>query len=454
MKKGLLLGLLSLFALSFTNAQNCLEGDDSLKCMQSISVFDAYYRSGHSQYKNGNKEAGLKTLESAKADFTWAFKNCPGCKKNVLVNGPTLLKYYIDNEADETVKNGLIDTLLMAYDMRAQYWGDEGKAMMYKGVALAKYRKKDYEGQFATLNKALELQGNSMSAVGLQYYMRSMIYLVKDKKKTCEEIVTEYVRVSDIIQVNREKKGYAAAEKSILKMIGSCLKPAILVDLYEKNFEANKTNLDWLNQAKGMIKAKNCLKVEDEELKKRAGVIYQKIVEAAHDLNPSFASAIALGGVFVGKDDAKAKAYIDQADSLASSDEEKVELYNTLAAMYFNQKKFSQVRTQARKALAVKKNNESYSWIAEAYGASQPRCLDMKFGGVEVYWISVDYLYKAKSVAETEEEKAHIQKRINKISTFFPKADDPKIFMQDAKEGDKAQVSCWIGESTTVRLKK
>lgn len=453
MKKGLLLGLIALFAVSFSNAQDCLQGEDSLKCMQSITIFDINYRSGHAQYKKGDKEAGLASLQSAKKDFMWAFNNCPGCKKTVLVNGPTLLKYYIDNEADEAVKEGLIDTLLMAYDMRAQYWGDEGKALMYKGVALAKYRKNQYEDQFNTLNKAIELQGNDMSAVGLQYYMKSMIYLVKGKKKTCEDIVNEYIRVSDIIQVNRDKKGYAAAEKSILKMIGSCLKPKILIELYEKNFEANKTNLDWLNQAKGLMKAKNCLKVEDEELRKRAGVIYQKIVEAAHDLNPSFASAIALGGVFVGKDDAKAKKFIDQADSLASSDDEKVELYNTLAAMYFNQKKYSQVRTQARKALAIKKNYESYSWIAEAYGASQPRCLDMKFGGVEVYWIAVDYLYKAKAAAETDEEKDHIKKRINKISSFFPKADDPKVFMQGGKDGDTAEVGCWIGETTTVRLK-
>lgn len=452
MKKGLLLGLIALFAVSFSNAQDCLQGEDSLKCMQSITIFDINYRSGHAQYKKGDKDAGLASLNSARKDFMWAFNNCPGCKKTVLVNGPTLLKYYIDNETDEAKKEGLIDTLLMSYDMRIQYWGDEGKAMMYKGVSLAKYRKNAYEEQFNTLNRALELQGNNMSAVGLQYYMRSMIYLVKGKKKTCEDIVTEYVRISDIIQVNRDKMGYAAAEKSILKMIGSCLKPKILVDLYEKNFDANKDNLDWLNQAKGLIKAKNCLK--DEEVKDRAAVIYQKIVEAAHDLDPSFASAIALGGVFVGKDDAKAKKYIDQADSLASSDDEKVELYNTLAAMYFNQKKYSQVRTQARKALAIKKNNESYSWIAEAYGASQPRCLDMKFGGVEVYWIAVDYLYKAKAAAETEEEKAHIQKRINKISSFFPKADDPKIFMQGGKDGDTAEVGCWIGQTTTVRLKK
>lgn len=457
MKKTVLLGMLIAVSGLFlkTSAQNCLSGEDSVKCLQQISIFDTYYRNGESQYRSGDKEASYKTFKDAEKAFFWAFENCPGCKKAVLVNGPILLQRLIQFEEDEARKEGLIDTLLMAYDMRAQYWGDEGKCLMYKGMYSSKYRTKEFKSSYKTLKKAMELQGDQMMAGALQYYTRNLLLMVKyDDEFSCQDMVQEYVKMDEIIQANRGDKSYEAAEKSILKMVGSCLTCDVLVDLYSSNFEANKDNMAWLQKAKALMERKDCMDDDNDSLKAKASATYQNIVEAMHALSPSFASAIAIGQVYVGKDAAKAQQFIDQAIELAETDDEKVQVHNTLAAMYFDQKKYSMVRTEARKAIAIKANYKSYSWIAEAYGASQPFCLDNDdLGGIGVYWVAVDYLYKAKSLAEGEDEKKHIQKRINQISGFFPEKTNSKIFMSGLKEGDSYTVGCWINESTKVRLK-
>jgi tetratricopeptide (TPR) repeat protein len=435
------------------NAQNCGSEKDSLKILEQNTIWDTYYNQGKRLYKSGDKEKAFSTFNDARSAFFWVFRKFPACNKAVLINGPKLIKYYIEMEKDEARKNELIDTLFVAYDLRIQHFGEEGKVLQYKGVDMSKYKKADFDAAYETLHKGIELEGNKSLAAALQYYARNLMLNVQAGTKTCDDAITAYLMLGDIIEHNRESRGYEAAEKNILKMMTTCLEPEILINLYTDKFEANKENITWLQKSKQLMIIKQCLKVEDEELKKKAEVVWQKIIEAIHAIEPSFSSSIALGGVYVGKDDTKADAYIQQALKLASTDDEKVEVYNTLCAYYFNQKQYARVRTEARKALAVKANNQSYSWIAEAYGTSQEKCLDLQLGGVEVYWISVDYLYKAKAAAETEKEKVHIQNRINKISSYFPKATDESIFMHGIKEGQAISVGCWIGETTTARLR-
>ena len=454
--KKVVVGFIALFSLlSFnSSAQDCLTGEDSVKVMQDLSIFSTYFSNGERLYKAGNKEEAYNTFESARKAFFNVFEKAPGCKSATLINGPKLIKYYIEMaEAKEQPTDGLIDTLLMAYDLRIQYFGDEGKVLMYKGVDMSKYRKKEYQAAYETLKKAVEIQGNASTASGIQYYIKNLMVLVKKGEKTCDDAISAFIQVSDIIQANRDKKGYEKAEKNILKMVGSCLDPENLIPLYYNNFETNKENIAWLKMAKYLMDKKKCRDVEDEALRAQADEVYQNIIEAIHAIEPSFASSIALGEVYIDKDPAKSQAYIDQAQELAETDEDKIKIHNTLAKVYFTKKQYSKCRAEARKALAIKENYESYSWIAEAYAASQPVCGDCELQGKEVYWIAVDYLYKAKAVADSEEAKAHIQKRINKISTFFPKATDEIIFMKGVKEGDTVTVGCWIGESTKVRLR-
>ena len=65
------------------------------------------------------------------------FKNCPSFNQNTFINGPKMYHYKI--KQDNVNKEFYLDTLMLIYDTRIQYFGNKEKVFGSKGSDLLKY---------------------------------------------------------------------------------------------------------------------------------------------------------------------------------------------------------------------------------------------------------------------------------------------------------------------------
>ena len=170
-----------------------------------------------------------------------------------------------------------------------------------------------------------------------------------------------------------------------------------------------------------------------------------------YDLEPSPVAAFMIGKMLINKQDYnKAIEYLQEATALEGN-EEKADAYYYMAFCYQTLKNFSKARQMARKA--IEENPEkgiAYILIGDLYAASSNECASDDIMKKSVYWIAVDYYYKAKKMDPTVSEMA--DERIRSYSKYFPTKEE--LFFHDYEDGDTYTVGCWINETTTVRSAK
>mgnify|MGYP003721903591 FL=1 len=96
-------------------------------------------------------------------------------------------------------KQAYIDTLMMIYDNRIQYFGKHGYVLGKKGADLIKYSSSSYEQAYSILGKSLEMQGNSSEAGALLAYFKAATLMEKNEKLDKQAVLECYARVAEII---------------------------------------------------------------------------------------------------------------------------------------------------------------------------------------------------------------------------------------------------------------
>jgi len=220
---------------------------------------------------------------------------------------------------------------------------------------------------------------------------------------------------------------------NIVLELSTCEK---LIPFYQKGFELNKTNEEWLKRAANRLDVKGC----------DSDPIFSKISEALYKLNPSAEAAYQLGVVEIQrKNTTKALDYFNQAANLFTDNTKKANVYYRIAVMYSKSNKV-QARTYARKALAVKPSfGKAYLLIAQLYGSSINDCGNDQFEKRAMYWLAAQYCDKAGSVDSS------IKATANKTAASYRAAAPSKTeIFQSGKAGQRIAFNCWVGESIVV----
>ena len=117
-------------------------GDDSVTCVMNISLYREFFKQWKaSNYKN-------ETVNDAIDPWRWVFMNCPRGTENTYIDGVKIIQYMIETVGDPAMKDKYIDTLMMVYDQRIDYFGKEGSVLGGKGVDL------NFRGQCVTRAEA------------------------------------------------------------------------------------------------------------------------------------------------------------------------------------------------------------------------------------------------------------------------------------------------------------
>lgn len=418
-------------------------GEDSVTCVMNISLYREFYK----QWKASGYKSEI--VKDAVGPWRWVFLNCPKGTQNTYIEGVNIIEYLMEKQQDEAKKDKYVDTLMMLYDQRIQYFNKEGYVLGRKGVDLYKYRPSAYKDVYDILARSIELEGNGTNAPVLVYYFRSVVSMVKNGDADTSLIVDSYLKTMDIIEYNEKK--YAGNQKKLnnweivkgnvelsFEPFATC---EDLIPVYRKKFDENPEDIEMLKKVTTMLDDKDCQ--EDP--------LYFETSAKLYELEPSPEAAYLLGKMLLKEGDFES-AINYLKESVGMEDQEKVsKAYKYIAESYRALKDFPTARTYARKAAEIDPNDgEVYILIGDMYAESAKQCGDNELTQRVAYWAAVDKYNRAKQV--DPELSTLANKRISSYSVYFPSTET--IFFYDLKVGEKYTVECWINETTTVRASK
>ena len=445
--------IMLLGSMAITNAQA-----QNTECMTNLSIYVEH--------------AKVKNYDAAYTPWKMVYETCPAINLANYTIGEKILKDKIKKSSDADKDASIVD-LMKLYDDRMVHFPKKTKmaAMVIKKV-LVKYDNKMISNDeiYTELGKAFnEDNPNFKNPKALYLYFSSLVDLHKAGSKDLQAVFDLYDEMTVKIEeenkkltdritklLPKEEAGtLTSKEKNILRIatknsesygqiagsIDSKLGPLAdctnLIPLYQKTFEANKTNVVWVKRAVGLMFNKECT---DDPM-------FQKLFEAQLSLDPS-ADAYVYGGTLKMKngDSKGALVDFDKALSLETDSYKRSNIAYKVAVI--NRRKGSKgtARKYAQQAIdANSSNGKAYLLIANLYASSANQCGSTTFEKRAIYWKAADMARKAGRVNPS------LSSRANKsAASYSAKAPSKEDIFSSGMAGKTVSFSCWVGGSVKV----
>ncbi|MBN2484378.1 MAG: tetratricopeptide repeat protein [Bacteroidales bacterium] len=386
----------------------------------------------------------IKVFEYAYPAWGECFKKCPGASKNIYIHGEKIIGYKIENSESETEKQAFIDTLMMLYDQRIQYFNDEGKILGKKGISLLQYRRDAIEEAYGYLKKSLEIEKSDVDEAVAATFITCSSVLFKNNKLQADEMIANYLSAIEALNTAKQTEKTLTAIESVEKTFAEsgAADCNALIEIFTPKYMANQQDVETLKKITELLKNSGCQKTD----------LFAQASESLFAIEPSATAGANLGIVFAAREEySKAIEYYLKAVELETDAEKKAQNYFQLAAISVQTKNLPDVKKYGYEAVSLKPDfGEAYIIIGNAYALASSNCGSTNFEKASVYLAAVDKFIKAKSVDPTVSEKA--SELINNYSRFFPNNED--AFFEGYTDGQQYTVKCWINEPTTIRTIK
>ena len=428
------------------NTDGTKYGTDSVECVKNLSLYSLYVKQ--------------KNYKDALMGWRYVFENCPKSRRSIYSHGVKIFKHLIENTKDEELKKKYIDTLLMIYDRRIEYFGDyakypEGWIRGRKGSAIMKYNK-DAEAAYEELAKSVEMREKKTEAGVITYFMQTTIILYKkevvDKPTAIDNYVTSYMITEHNIQKIKSSQLTQQKKDKILEGLNKVT--AYIDGLFRQNFEEDAdaiveyftpkyqetANDPELLQA--IIHTLDVIKNSDPD-------IYYEAAIKLDSIQPSAKSAYNIAQMSFNRNNySKAAKYYKKVIEREENDADKADAYCELAFTNIKLGQYSQAAVNAQEAKKRKENwGKPYIAIAMSYSLRSKSCGN-SFEQKTVFWAAVDVLNTAKAKDPKFADEAN--KLIGKYSQYFPGTEDCHMYI--SKIDGSYTVPC-LGVETTVRCR-
>ncbi len=449
MKKRVILSLLTVmmaFTISAQKKKKYDYGPDSANCVMNMSLYEEYF--------------SAKAYKDALASWREVVEICPKARKSFYINGAKMYKQFIkDAKEDSITKYAHVDTLMSIYDRRIEHHGQKAYVLGRKGVDHFKYfRDSDPFASYMILKESVEVGKEKSEAVVLSTYYQSMYKSYRAKKVEKADLFTEYLTVSDYININimslskeletetAEKKkaklekkrvGYEKAKKNLDEFFIKLAKCEDILKIFQERVEANPDDFELKKKTLKVMNKRAC---EDSDF-------YLTIAKEVHAKEPSAVSAYAIAVKEAKKQNmGQTMQYFQEAVDLCNGCPEEVNYLTKAAKTAIASKQYSKAKSFAKRILKTEPNNgEALIVLGDIIRFT--KCDDGKAGAWSKFWLAADYYSRAKAKDPSVAEKAN--KRIASCRSSYPVNSD--IFMTGLKKGD-SYTHC-NGETTTVRTK-
>ncbi len=434
----ILLGIMTASAQMEDIYENPKYGTDSasrLECANNLSTMSEFMK--------------IDLLDYALNSWQKVFGECPESSRNIYIYGVRIYRDKVEKAKTPEAATHALDTLMLIYDRRMQYFGQEGLVLGRKGLDLFRYDRERIKDSYDLLNKSVEIcKINSEPAV-LVTLMQLSNALYKAGQMEARELIDNYLASTDILDARIRAGKSRGHEKMALENIEAIFAQSgaadceTLVGIFAPKFEKMPEDLVFLKKLTTLLSGQSC---EDSDLFARSS-------ENLYTLDPSAQAAYNLAKLFFKRGEFdKSVSYYEEAIGLESDPVTKSRYQYELGLILFSKyEDFSAARTLARSAI---ENNPDwgapYILIGNLYASSSNRCGENEFEKSTIFWVAVDKFIEAKSIDPSVAEEA--TELINKYTQYFPNIED--AFFYGFENGQSYTVGCWINESTTVRTRQ
>ncbi|MBL7112640.1 MAG: hypothetical protein ISS19_11955 [Bacteroidales bacterium] len=375
------------------------------------------------------------------------FDECPASSKNIYLYGIKIYREYLLIEKDPERINQLVDTLMMVYDRRIEYFGQKGLVLGRKGIDLLRYQSESIEEVYGYLGQSVEISKANTEEAVLVTYMQVTNALFKMGKIDAQKVIDNYLVSTDILEAILKKESNERAHTALTNVeaifsesgAASC---DDLVKIFTPKFKQAPEDIEFLKKITALLKKQKC----------EGTHLFAATSESLYKLEPSSGAAYNLAKLFLVREEyRKSATYYEEAISLEEDADTKANFHYELALIEYT--KFDQYGKSRSNALeAIKLNSDwgaPYMLIGNLYASSTKTCGENDFEKSAIFWVAVDKFIKARNVDESAAAEAN--ELVNKYSQYFPNVED--AFFHGFQEGQPYTVGCWINESTTVRTR-
>ncbi len=417
--------------------------EDSIRCLRNLSLYGDRHRQGN--------------FEDALPYWRVLFNDFPIASRNIYIWGEALMSHMIENAETEEEMNAYLDTAMMMFDQRMEYYqdgrfGDPANVLGRKGRFYLQHNRNIEEAGpgYQALEESIELSGDDPAPAILVLFMNVTIGKFRAGILDSEQVIDTYSYLIDKIDSGLEKSSddrlYNARDiiEELFADSGAADCDALKM-LFADQVTESPDDIDLLNKVNDLLVGAGCT---DKEL-------YLTVTEKRHVLDPSARSAINLSAMYreLNNNDQVIR-YLKEAIDLQEDEVERANYYFELAIIANQVKQDRQLARQY--ALQALDNNPSLGRAHLLIGglyASESNCFagheDADFKNRTVYWAAVDRFIQAKRVDPSVASEAN--RMIETYSNYFP--DTETIFFHGLTEGETYEVGCWINETTRIRAR-
>lgn len=449
MKKGLMLLMSFLFALTAMAQTDADNSGANIDCAKNVSYFTVHAKS--------------KNYLDAYNFWKKVYDACPQESKNIYIYGPEILRWKIEQAKTQEEKMAFLDELLGVYDNRIKYFGDDKKISKdyILGSKVQDYM--TYMGNDTDFNKIYgwlepvvsEMKENTDPFTLSQFVYASMARMYKNQDYK-SQYVDDHLMVDKYFDIQISKANEAGDAKKA-KTIGQYKNDAqtffassgaasceMMDKIYGPQLDGKKSDKEFLAGVIKVLRSVGCTESD----------VYFTASEYMYQLEPSAGAArgIALKA-YKDKNYDRAIKYFEEAISMSDDSSDIGESYFMMAVINYERNSYSSARNFANKAMQEKSGfGAPMILIAKMY-ADTARSIfpDDPVKQRVVYCLVVDKLERARAIDPSVSDEA--SRSIAKFRSHFPRKED--VFMHpDIQEGESFYIGGWIGESTTVRTIK
>jgi len=176
--------------------------------------------------------------------------------------------------------------------------------------------------------------------------------------------------------------------------------------------------------------------------------VFKKILKMLHQEEPTVQTAQLLAYYSLEqKAEETALSFFKEALELSAANEQKAEVWYSMALIYQRQDNYMEAREAARQAIKLNSNcGKAYILIGDLYAASSSKCSGSNSMPFDYNWAAADKYTRAIEIDPTVAELAAMKR----AKLRFPSEED-KFQRGYTKSGTPYKVECWIQETTFVR---
>ena len=438
-----LLAAMLLLASAKTNAQE----DAKRECTIKYNLFKGDFQS--------------KKYDEAYANWIYLMDNCKDLSVNIYKFGSTL--------AEDVRKDHVLAKRV--YEQRLQFFPKKNPAKVHSDYAtyLAKNKLASENEIFLILEKGYAIDPTKMGVKNLYKYFQGITDRNKDTNpqkvfdtyddvlenvtKKLDGYAKKLVPLSDSTKVlSKREKGLKRAYTVNSKALGSVENGLdaiiielstceVLIPLYKRDFEANKTNAVWLKRSVSRMFNKGC----------QTDPLFETLARAYAEASPSPEAYSFVSTVLENNGDNKGAAEMkEKAFNLETDPLKKAKYKLKFAQAAKNRGQLSKARSLAREAIRFNPNfGKAYLFIARLYQSSVNKCGKNEFEKRMVY---VAALNKARRAASVDPSISGIAGKY--IRSYKGNVPSKKvIFTAGVNPGSSYTIKCWIGETVRVPSK-